>query len=391
MRAGRGGGFGGGRSGGGFSGGRSGGTRSSGGRIGSSSGSSSGRAGRGLGGVGRAPRPTTTRPTVAPRTSTSRNQPSFGTGLGLGIATGLGLGQLGGGGRRRNSGFLGGGFGGGGGNMGRGSASGGRNGCGGCGCGSIIAVIVMLIVLLTIISSCQGIFSATPNSSFMTLSVTPSTVNRTPLPRNSASEHVPMFTDHLGWIRNQSQLLPGMRSFHDRTGVRPHLYILGDINGNINPTLTQLSTFANARYDELFDDEAHLLFVFFENINGDYMMYVVAGNQARSVIDNEAREILLDMVQRYYYTNMSEEELFSRAFDQAGRRMMEITRPAWIPVAVVVGILLILALAFMWWKRKKEQDRLEAEETERILGQSLHTFGSSNDEASRLAQKYDEK
>jgi uncharacterized membrane protein YukC len=120
-------------------------------------------------------------------------------------------------------------------------------------------------------------------------------------------------------------------------------------------------------------------------------MYVVAGNQARSVMDDEARNILMDMVQRYYYSDRSEEDMFSRAFDQAGRRIMEVHRSPWIPVLIIAGVLLILFLLYTWWTRKKEKDALEAEQTERLLAQPLEAFGSStSDAASKLAQQYND-
>jgi hypothetical protein len=124
-----------------------------------------------------------------------------------------------------------------------------------------------------------------------------------------------MFTDHLGWIGNQTRLLSGLRTFHNMTGVRPHVYITGEINGSRNlPTMIQLTAFAEEKYLELFNDEAHLLFVFFENHQHEYAMYALPGNMARTVMDDEARDILMDYIQRHYYSNMTEEEMFSRAF-----------------------------------------------------------------------------
>jgi len=155
------------------------------------------------------------------------------------------------------------------------------------------------------------------------------------------------------------------------------------------PTLAALQAFAERRYRELFEDQAHVMLVFFENDRYEYAMYVVVGAQALTVMDNEAQGILMDFVSHYYYSDLDNETMFSNAFVGAGRRIMVVTRSQWIPVLIVAGVLLILFLLFTWWKRKQEQKNLEAEQTERILGQDLTTFeGSSNDEAAQLAKQY---
>lgn len=250
-----------------------------------------------------------------------------------------------------------------------------------------------LFIVLAIIGAAIA-FSAVPQGAGR--NVTPSTIDRQALPQGSAIDSGPMFTDHIGWIGNPARLLPGMRNFFQRTGVRPHLYLVGEIYGTITPTNAQLESFANARYSELFDDEAHMLFLFFRNARGQYGMWAAVGNQAQSVMDGEALDILMDFVQRYYYDrNVGTEEMFSRSFDQASGRIMTVTRSPWIPVLVLAGLILILLLLLGWWKRAKEQKNLEAEQTERILGQSLDTFesspGAGSDPASRLAEKYGDK
>ena len=230
-------------------------------------------------------------------------------------------------------------------------------------------------------------FSATPRPAAQ--GVTPSTVNRTALPQGSAIDSGPMFTDNLGWIGNQTRLVSGMRTFFNRTGVRPHLYLVGNIYGTITPTDAQLQSYAQARYSELFNDEAHLLLLFFENVHGQYGMWITVGNQAQSVIDQEAQDILMDFVQRHYYNrSLSTEDVFSRAFDDASRRIMTITRPVWFWPVIIGGVILVLLLLLRWWKKVQEQKNLEAEQTERILGQSLETFESTGNEAAQLAEKY---
>jgi len=140
-----------------------------------------------------------------------------------------------------------------------------------------------------------------------------------------------------------------------------------------------------------------VLLVFFENYAEEFAMATWAGAQAQSVMDMEAIDILMDFVELYYldFVNFPQvEAAFSRAFDRTADRIMEQptdNRQIWMTVIIVAGILLLALLLFNWWKQKQEQKNLEAEQTERILSQSLDTFADSpqgDDEASRLANLY---
>ncbi|MCL2572665.1 MAG: hypothetical protein FWE11_09715 [Defluviitaleaceae bacterium] len=399
-RAGRGGGgrgFGGG-------GGRMGGSRAGSGRGSTLGGlGSAGRAGRGMGTSlgGGAARPPVRPPARNPMGGgVGRGAPRRGAGFGAGMGVGMGMGMMAGGRRRRRMGW--------GGGWGWGPRWGRRRtvvvgggpvmhggGGGGCGCMGLLMMLVVLVFAFAIIGMIANL--SVPNMGggvqgfTNSAQVTRSTVRREALPRNAADSSVPLFVDNLNWIGNANTLNNGLRNFHDRTGVRPILYLTGDIDGSTSPTADQIRNFAERRYTELTGgNEAHVLLLFYENPRGERDMWVTVGHQARLVMDDEAREILMDYVDRFYYGTLEESEMFARAFDQASRRIMTVTRSAWIPVLVVAGILLILLLLFTWWKRKQEQKNLEQEQLERVLNQPLETIGNNHDDASRLAQDYED-
>jgi len=195
------------------------------------------------------------------------------------------------------------------------------------------------------------------------------------------------YTDNLDWISNRTTLIAGLKHFYQKTGVQPHLYITDTVNGSHEPTTSDLDEFANGLYDQLFTDEAHILLVFFE-YGGGYMDRYVCGTQAKTVIDTEAADILLDYIDRYYYDeNMSDELYFSKAFSDAADRIMTVTRSPWIPVLLVSGIVVLAAIMLVWWQNAKNQKNLEARQAEEILKAPLEKFG--NTEAEELAKKYD--
>ena len=155
------------------------------------------------------------------------------------------------------------------------------------------------------------------------------------------------------------------------------------------PSMDELETFANDLYDKLFTDEAHLLLVFFEHDSGAYMDYYVTGTQAKTVIDTEAGDVLLDYIDKYYYGKLTDEEFFSKVFRDSADRIMTVTRSPWIIVLTILGVLLLLSLLYMWWSHAKKQKNLEAQQTEEMLKTPLDTFG--NTEAEELAKKYDDE
>lgn len=259
-----------------------------------------------------------------------------------------------------------------------------HRGYGGGGCGTMLLAPVIVLAVVLILGVLLLSMSAPSGGGG---SVTKSTVNREPLTRGSVVETA-YYTDELGWIGNPTALTAGMKNFYNQTGVQPHLYITDTIAGSHSPSDADAEAFAQAKYDELFSDEAHLLLIFFEYGDGPYHTWYLCGNQAKTVLDTEAMDILLDYIDRYYYDNLADEAYFSKAFDEAGKRIMTVTTSPWIPVLIVAGVLAAAVLVFVWWSRAKKQKNLEDERTEQILNTPLETFGSG--EVEERAKKYDD-
>jgi uncharacterized membrane protein len=252
------------------------------------------------------------------------------------------------------------------------------------GCLTAIIIFVILIFIISALSYSGGSSGGSSNSPEITVS----TIEREPLPKGSVNETA-YYTDMLGWIGNRTKLESGLKHFYDKTGVQPYLYITDNINGNHSPSQSEMESFANGLYDELFTDEAHLLVVFFE-YDERYMDWYVTGTQAKQVIDTEAADILLDYIDRYYYeSGYTDEEFFSKSFSDAADRIMTVTRSPWITVFIVIGVVVLMVILFIWWNKSKKQKNLEAKQMEDILKTPLNKFGST--EAEDLAKKYEDK
>lgn len=250
------------------------------------------------------------------------------------------------------------------------------------GANSVISWIFAILFMACIFIFYFGrSFSLTP-------SITASTINREPLPTGAVQE-TEYYTDTLFWIGNDTELLNGMRHFYKETGVQPYLYITDTVDGSRNPTPSQMKEFANSLYDELFEDEAHLLLVF-QDADGHYTDWVVTGAQAKQVVDDEAVNILLDYVDRYYYdSGLNESQLFGKSFYNAADRMMNKTISPMIIVAGSAVVIVLLVAGVYVFKKKQEQKKREDEQMERLLNMDLNQ-GSTvpSTEAQDLEQKY---
>ena len=280
--------------------------------------------------------------------------------------------------------------------MGPGMGMGGSRG--GCGCSSIVMVIVVFVILMSVISLLNNWSPIGGDPPAQVADIAQSTRVRDRLPAGHVNDVGPMYTDNLGWIGNSEQMLSGLRSFFEQTGVRPHVYITDEISGNNNPSFLEVDEYASRLYDDLFSDEGHLLLIFVDQ--GEWprrpILHALPGDAARLVMDNEALGILLDFVEFYNSQfflahHVGEEQIFSNAFEQAAERIMfrpPDNRAIWITFIIVAGVVLVVLIFYNFWKRKQVQKNLEAEQTERILSQDLSTF--SEDDASRLAKQYEE-
>lgn len=252
-------------------------------------------------------------------------------------------------------------------NGGGGSPNNQHNNNNGAGCLTLAALLLAGFAILAVLFF---LFSGE------NIGITASSVDREPLASGNVHE-TNYFTDDAGWINNQSVAEKGLKEFYQATGVQPHVIVTSDIDGvdpaNISQTLPE---YANDMYDQLFTDEAHLLLIFYEPSDSDYYTYYLVGSQARSVIDDEAGQILLDYLDaNYQNSSLNDEEFFSKSFSQASERIMTKTTSPWTTIAIVVGIIIVIAIAYSWWKKRQQNKAEEEKRMQDILKQPIDTFG----------------
>ncbi|WP_197735960.1 hypothetical protein [Arabiibacter massiliensis] len=248
----------------------------------------------------------------------------------------------------------------------------------GCGC-AIVALSAVLLLLVVLALFPVGSCSAGS-------SIDASTHERQALPASAVTETAYYTDEDGGWVSNGSQLESGLRAFQRETGVQPHVYILP--NGETT-SVQALGERAAALYDELFADEGHFLLVFCDDGRGSYNCGYAAGSQAQTVMDDEAVGILADYLARYYADySLSEEQIFSKTFEDTGARIMTVTQSPVVPVVACLAVVAVAALAFAAFRARQKRKERESQRVEQVLNTPLEKFGDQNVED--LARKYEE-
>lgn len=225
--------------------------------------------------------------------------------------------------------------------------------------GWTILIAVILIALLAVAGSGD---------------VRKSTVEREKL-KPYASFDKNAIDDDAGWITNTKVLQKGMESFYKETGVQPALAIYESIDGEKYLSNSKIEKFMNSEYDELIGHERGVLLLFCEYADSDYYAYYLVGEDAQTVMDSEAEDILMDYVHDLYTnSSLSDEEYFAQIFEKTGERIMTVTPTvaSKIPVIIIgiVAIVIIFAL-LKAQKAKHEREAEKAKETERILNSNI--------------------
>lgn len=251
--------------------------------------------------------------------------------------------------------------------------------------GNFNAVISLIIFVVVLIAAFGG-FSSSNSSS--TKSVPKSTQNRERLESGVVGYDNNCIIDNIGWFDNVTKTEKSIKQFYDKTGVQP--YIVLNAYDSTLLTDTAKEEYAKKWYDEHIKNESTFLYMYFAEPDTDndvgYMAYV-NGKQVSSVMDSEAIEIFWAYVDKYWYSDMSTDDMFTTIFTKTADRIM--TKSTTVAdvgnnAVKVIGVIVVFAgiIAVMVIRRKHKAE--EAKETEKILNTPLN----GDSEADDLLKKY---
>ena len=250
--------------------------------------------------------------------------------------------------------------------------------------GSFNAIISLIIFIVVLIAAFGGFPSSNSSS---TKSVPKSTQNRERLESGVGYDNN-CIVDNIGWFDNVTKTEKSIKQFYDKTGVQP--YIVLNAYDSTLLTDTAKEEYAKKWYDEHIKNESTFLYMYFAEPDTDndvgYMAYV-NGKQVPSVMDSEAIEIFWAYVDKYWYSDMSTDDMFTTIFTKTADRIMtKSTTAADVGnnAVKVIGVIVVFAgiIVVMVVRRKHKAE--EAKETEKILNTPL----SGDSEADDLLKKY---
>lgn len=250
--------------------------------------------------------------------------------------------------------------------------------------GSFNAVISLIIFVVVLVAAFGGFPSSNSSS---TKSVPESTQNRERLESGIGYDNN-CIIDNIGWFDNVTKTEKSIKKFYDKTGVQP--YIVLNAYDSTLLTDTAKEEYAKKWYDEHIKNESTFLYMYFAEPDTDndvgYMAYV-NGKQVSSVMDSEAIEIFWAYVDKYWYSDMSTDDMFTTIFTKtADRIMIKSTTAADVGnnAVKVIGVIIVFAgiIVVMVIRRKHKAE--EAKETEKILNTPLN----GDSEADDLLKKY---
>lgn len=213
---------------------------------------------------------------------------------------------------------------------------GGPRGGGGCGCFSgLFGIIALVVVLLIAVpsacaSSLRGCSSSSQSqgsngSGQVELNAQPIETNtkRQKLDAEDCVESSEWIDDQAGWLSNQDKVINAMRSFYDQTGVQPYLVIADEINGNKDYSTDDVEDYLRDLYDELYQDDGHLILLFCEPYENEYDPYLLVGEAAAQVVDTSGENIIYEAID-YWYTDSSldDDAYFARIFVASANKLM---------------------------------------------------------------------
>ena len=123
------------------------------------------------------------------------------------------------------------------------------------------------------------------------------------------------YGDDLSRIQKDRALIRGMKTFEKKTGTRPYLKLLGDVDPEA------LDTFAREQYEALFSEGDHLLVVYDEW--GEDAYCLAARTWPLSALTEAEVSLLLSCIETAYAdpANGSYAEAFGAGFAEGGRQI----------------------------------------------------------------------
>lgn len=147
---------------------------------------------------------------------------------------------------------------------------------------------------------------------------------RTKLAAEACTRSDRVLEDLLEWLSDTEEVTDAMDYFYAETGIQPFLLICDSIDGKGGEiTDDEAEDFLDELYTSLYADEGHMIFVFMEYEESEYITFLYTGADADSLMDEDAKEIFFTNVDWYYTdSSLSDEAYFAKIFRDSADDIM---------------------------------------------------------------------
>lgn len=247
----------------------------------------------------------------------------------------------------------------------------------------LLFVIILIVAVMSIVINSVTGGNAEPTSSYA----------REKIQGNIAFDSA-CVTDEIGWFDMPDNAGVRLKNFWVKTGVQPRVLFRA-----YDSTLTtddMKQEWAEQYYENNIEDENTFLFVYFaeEDTDNDvgYMSYV-NGYSVNGMMDAEAINIFWNYIDKYWYTDMSTDDVIVKAFNETADRITtKSTTTMDLMFALIIGGVVLIVLILIWViivRKQKAQAEKDAA-TERILKVDIGDLAKSSTEEN-LVSKYTNK
>ena len=199
--------------------------------------------------------------------------------------------------------------------------------------------------------------------------------------------------DETGEFANISNTAARLKPFYDATGVQPFIMWKA-----YDPALISdeaKADWALSYYEDNFTSENIFMFIYFEEAEdyGDGYMSYVNGFQTSSIMDAEAASIFWNYIDRYWWDDITTDDLFVKVFTTTGDVIMAKPSNKWDalrPLIIGIVLLVIGCIVVQVLRVHAEKRQQEAESVERILRTPIDTMsvGASDVVTQEAIDKY---
>ena len=252
---------------------------------------------------------------------------------------------------------------------------------GGCLTTTIVTVFILVFIFILFQSFASNARRLGDFNSSYSTETQSSTIVREKLKTGNAYIN-DCIIDELGWFDNAAKTGGRLKDFWEETGVQPYIILK-----EYDPDLTsnaEKEQWAVDYYDAHFDTENIFLFVYFAEEDTDnevgYMAYA-NGYQTSSIMDSEAVEIFWNNIDKYWYTDLSTDEVFLFAFNDTAATIMHVPTTGkdifkWVLIVIAIALVGIFIVYLV--KEKNRRAKEKAAEDERILNTPVHDIADDN-------------